>query len=1055
MDEKIHIEMVMDDGNVATKVRSVNASLKTLDGGARRASVSVNRLERSSHSLVATMRDWTLIIGQARSALNQLAFLTTDWMGSIIRTSAEVERLSVLMQNFSKAIDVKNKIEDARKSMDGMFDLAKKLPFTVNTIAASFAKMASAGIDPMAGQLKALGDAAASFGGTNELFGRASIAIQQMAGKGVISMEELRQQLGEAVPSAIKNMARALGTDYAELVEKVSKGIVESGPALEALSLQFERAYGGAGKRLMETYNGQLSLMRTNMTQLISKNPGMAAFFAAIKDSVKAINEFLASARAQVWADNLGQALADFVNGLRAGMDFLWEWRNALSTIAQAAAVAFGGRLVLGALMALRARLVFTTAALAAYRAAMIANTLATGINVAANTGLQASLAASSGMFTRAAITARLFGASVTGILGPIGIAVTAIGALVTAVQYFRGSYNDAISSIMSGQLIVDAGDRDKREAALASKKGELIEAAQKLRDAEASLAEFTNNVGPNPSERERRAIDTMNRKLAEQMKSVSALRAESDALSERLASQSLAFRDRITGDMSDDLVGDYESSVQDLQSRYNADSAALAENTLVSKKDRIKREFEIDLKSYDDRIAALKTFRARFEKEREDVSISPEQREAYGRAISELDARTVEEFKKRQRTIDLRQIPLLDDGDDDDKSGKSGKSKKKDLQKLLADLSVMESRVQREMADALSLAADPDRFQMPEQVRQTRDEIKKLDGQMNALAQTSPAAARELKSFFAATSMADKDQLAAAAANSTAANNERVTGIRRSLVTERAARKEVYDEEVRRLESMLETYEQYGADRVALEASTKDLLTALQDEYVRDTEMATDAWMREWENTADLMSAAFADTFRSASQELANFIVDGTLDLEAFAKNMAKTFLQVQINSGMSALANVATSAFSSYLSPAAPAGGTGGFIPVNSVGAFQSHTGGVGGETGVIRRVPASVFADAPRFHDGRFPGMKPGEMAAVIKDDEGVFTQEQMRALGKGRSAGDVQVNVINQTREEVTAQQGQPRFDGKSMVLDVVLTAASQPGAFREGLRSAVR
>jgi hypothetical protein len=59
------------------------------------------------------------------------------------------------------------------------------------------------------------------------------------------------------------------------------------------------------------------------------------------------------------------------------------------------------------------------------------------------------------------------------------------------------------------------------------------------------------------------------------------------------------------------------------------------------------------------------------------------------------------------------------------------------------------------------------------------------------------------------------------------------------------------------------------------------------------------------------------------------------------------------------------------------------------------------------------------------------------------------------GSGMGAGNVQVNVINQTSTSVTAQQGAPRFDGKQMILDVVLTAATSPGSFRSGLKEAMK
>jgi hypothetical protein len=55
-----------------------------------------------------------------------------------------------------------------------------------------------------------------------------------------------------------------------------------------------------------------------------------------------------------------------------------------------------------------------------------------------------------------------------------------------------------------------------------------------------------------------------------------------------------------------------------------------------------------------------------------------------------------------------------------------------------------------------------------------------------------------------------------------------------------------------------------------------------------------------------------------------------------------------------------------------------------------------------------------------------------------------------------AGGVVVNVINQTGQSVQGQQqGSPRFDGQKMILDVVLTAASQPGSFRDGMKGALK
>src|SRR3546814_13380797 len=95
---------------------------------------------------------------------------------------------------------------------------------------------------------------------------RAAVAIQQMAGKGVISMEELRQQLGEAVPTAINLMARSMGMTYGQLVEKIPRGSVQSHDEHARMLGAFERVYGGESQAKMRTFTGPVAQPRTQWT---------------------------------------------------------------------------------------------------------------------------------------------------------------------------------------------------------------------------------------------------------------------------------------------------------------------------------------------------------------------------------------------------------------------------------------------------------------------------------------------------------------------------------------------------------------------------------------------------------------------------------------------------------------------------------------------------------------------------------------------------------------------------------------------------------------------
>lgn len=102
----------------------------------------------------------------------------------------------------------------------------------------------------------------------------------------------------------------------------------------------------------------------------------------------------------------------------------------------------------------------------------------------------------------------------------------------------------------------------------------------------------------------------------------------------------------------------------------------------------------------------------------------------------------------------------------------------------------------------------------------------------------------------------------------------------------------------------------------------------------------------------------------------------------------------------------------------------GAAGIDPiVNMFGGF--HKGGMASEPTFYRLVPSVLFDTAPRLHGG----IGPGERAAIIRDDEGVFTPGQMRALGLLARGEPQEFNVIinNNNGSDVSVDQT-PTADG---------------------------
>lgn len=94
---------------------------------------------------------------------------------------------------------------------------------------------------------------------------------------------------------------------------------------------------------------------------------------------------------------------------------------------------------------------------------------------------------------------------------------------------------------------------------------------------------------------------------------------------------------------------------------------------------------------------------------------------------------------------------------------------------------------------------------------------------------------------------------------------------------------------------------------------------------------------------------------------------------------------------------------------------GGSGGYG--QAVGkALFGHTGGVvkSGRIGnnPNRQVPLAAFAGAQSFHTGGFPGLKTNEVAAVLKKNEEVLTEDDPRnALNGGATPGGRGIQIIN--------------------------------------------
>ena len=332
---KILIELGIDDSGMPVVIRRAVDSLRGLQTTLNQTTLSVKKLEEHNASLATKFRHLVMTMGNLRFVAMDINDIFLRMPVAILKAAGELERTQMLMTGLSKETSKAAKEAEGLKNFNFVTGLSKKAPFDIAALSDSFVKLKTAGMDPANGSMVALVDSVARFGGTSETLKRASVAIQQMSGKGVISMEELRQQLGEAVPTAMKDMADGMGVSMQQLAKIVQTGTLAAGPALEKMFLQMRINNEGASAEMMKTWSGTMSRLKTEW-ELAEKFIADSGFGNAAKDAVKQLTVALQSTEFRAFAADAGASMGEAMKMAMAAIKTMAQFRGEIVTLGEA-----------------------------------------------------------------------------------------------------------------------------------------------------------------------------------------------------------------------------------------------------------------------------------------------------------------------------------------------------------------------------------------------------------------------------------------------------------------------------------------------------------------------------------------------------------------------------------------------------------------------------------------------------------------------------------------------------------------------------------------------
>ncbi|MCH4728147.1 tape measure protein [Escherichia coli] len=445
------------------------------DGGSgQRSGASGHSGKNNEGGIFSGLRGNIFLLGEIGDAARTVTDIMFGWQKPIVEAAAEMERMRVMLRGLNK--EKPNPGQAAADDMKYIVDMAKSAPFAMEALTDSFVKFRSAGLDPTDGSLKTLVDSVARFGGDSELLKRASIAIQQMSGKGVVSMEELRQQLGEAIPTAMNAMAKAAGLTMGELTKAVASGTVEAKNALALMFKELKMQNEGAASEMMNTFTGTLAQMKTAFT-LFADKVGQTGYLSSLREGMKELTSLMNSAEGTSFAHSLGSGLTTAIDGLRDLAKWLIKNQELVVTFGKAVAVTMAFRLLKSGISG-----VIGTANSMISTFATVSTTIQGTFDLATTAVKRFNRASRMGLST---IPALIFAirnafAGLTAFMAanPIGFfftaAVTAVSTLIWHMSSLRKKVEDVVNKVREIPEAMTQADRAMLESELSKKDREI-----------------------------------------------------------------------------------------------------------------------------------------------------------------------------------------------------------------------------------------------------------------------------------------------------------------------------------------------------------------------------------------------------------------------------------------------------------------------------------------------------------------------------------------------------------------------------------------------------
>lgn len=295
----------------ADQVNALKDDVRDLGATSSRAAGQQEAQADASEQQGKKAREGAGGVSQLRTALEGLALakLATDFV-----------RISAAQEANRKALDqLAGSAQAGAAEMEYLRGAADRLGVNLDDAARAYVGLSAATKGTaLEGQntraiFEAVVGAMSKLGKSSAETQNALLAVSQMASKGTISMEDLRGQLGEALPGAMQAAAKAMGVTVAELDKMVSSGTVTADQLLPRLAEQLNATFGSAPP---DTLNAAMAQLENKITAAVGAMTEAGTSSTVLKGAFTALGG-IAAALADIF-NSAGEAIGVVGKGIAA-----------------------------------------------------------------------------------------------------------------------------------------------------------------------------------------------------------------------------------------------------------------------------------------------------------------------------------------------------------------------------------------------------------------------------------------------------------------------------------------------------------------------------------------------------------------------------------------------------------------------------------------------------------------------------------------------------------------------------------------------------------------